>query len=90
MLVFVCVLTERSLKILLIQKYFISKQDIANLRRNAVINDFMKHYDDATSLEIMVNELQSEDYNPILVYKPQQKKIAIFSAIPDDKFIIAI
>ena len=90
MLVIIYLLTERSLKILLIPQKFISKQDIANLRQKTVINDFMKHYDDATSLEITVNELQIEDYNPILVYKPQQKKIAIFSAIPDDKFIIAI
>ena len=90
MLVIIYLLTEKSLKILLIPEKFISKQDIANLRRKTVINDFMKHYDDATYLEIKVNELQSEDYNPIPVYKPQQKKIAIFSAIPDDKFIIVI
>ena len=50
----------------------------------------MKHFDDAASVQMMVNELHDEEYNPVLIYKPQHKKIPEFPALPDDTFIFAM
>ena len=47
-----------------------SKQDCYNKRKKLSWNTSC-HTDDAMSVDILVKELQSEEYNPILIYKPQ-------------------
>ena len=47
-----------------------SKQDYYNKRKKLSWNT-SRHTDDAVSVDILVKDLQSEDYNPILIYKPQ-------------------
>ena len=34
----------------------------------------MRHADDATSVQMIVKELQNETYDPVLIYKPQRVK----------------
>lgn len=72
------------------RRHLITKQDVANLRRKVCDKTFMKHFDDAASVQMMVNELHDEKYNPVLIYKPQHKKIPEFPALPDDTFIFAM
>ena len=50
----------------------------------------MKHQDDATSVQMMVNELRNELYDPVLFYKPQHKKSPDYPCLPDDAFVLAI
>ena len=72
------------------QRHLISKQDIANIKRKVVDSSIMRHADDATSVNLLVNELRGEPYDPVLLYKPQHTTSPEFVAIPRDVFILAI
>ena len=50
----------------------------------------MRHADDATSVNMIVNELRGEPYGPILLYKPQHNTSPEFATIPDNVFILGI
>ena len=52
------------------RKHLVSKQDCYNKRKKLSSNT-SRHADDAISVNILINELQNEDYNPIVIYKPQ-------------------
>ena len=53
------------------RRHLITKQDVANLRRKVCDQKFMKHSNDAASVNMMVNELRNEKYNQVLLYKAQ-------------------
>ena len=70
------------------RKHLVTKQDCYNKRKGIRWNS-SRHAEDAVSVDLLVNELQSEDYDPILLYKPQgiddsNKKI------PQDRFVLVI
>lgn len=50
----------------------------------------MRHEDDATSVEAIVNELHEEPFDPVLFYKPQHRKSPEYASLPDDAFVLAI
>ena len=50
----------------------------------------MRHQDDATSVSLVVAELQQESFNPILVYKPQGTLDSQYPSLPVDSFILII
>ena len=70
------------------RKRLVSKQDCYNKRKKLSCNT-SRHADDAISVNILINELQNEDYNPILIYKPQG---APDPDVPfsEDRFVFAI
>ena len=70
------------------RKRLVSKQDCFNKQKKLSCNT-SRHADDAMSVNILINELQNEDYNPILIYKPQG---APDPGVPfsEDRFTLAI
>ena len=52
-------------------KHLESKQDILNLKHRIQDCSVIRHSDDATSVQLAVNALQQEEFNPILYFKPQ-------------------
>ena len=51
------------------RKHLVKKKDIANIR--ILVNDMavIRNQDDAMSVDLLVQELRGEPYNPILLYK---------------------
>ena len=47
-----------------------TKQDCYNKRKKLGWN-VSRHAEDAVSVDLLVKELQNENHNPILLYKPQ-------------------
>ena len=72
------------------RKHLITKQDVANLKRKVCDMAIMKHPDDATSVQMMVNELHNESYDPVLIYKPQHERSSEHPSLPADVFLLAI
>ena len=72
------------------RKHLITKQDVANLKRKVCDMAVMRDPDDATSVQMMVNELEDESYNPVLIYKPQHKQSSEHPSLPADAFVLAI
>ena len=72
------------------RKHLITKQDVANLKRKVCDMAIMRDSDDATSVQLIVNELQDESYNPVLIYKPQHKQSSEYPSVPADAFLLAI
>ena len=50
----------------------------------------MKHSDDATSVQMMVHELRNEEYNPVLIHKPQHVQAPEYPSLPEDAFVLAL
>ena len=72
------------------RRHLITKQDVANLRRKVWNRTFMKHSDDAASVNMMVNELYNEVYNPVLLHKAQHIAEPEYPSLPDDAFVLAM
>lgn len=52
-------------------EHLINKQDIHNIQQQFSIDDVQKHSDDSKSVSAWVVELQSTEYDPVLLYKAQ-------------------
>lgn len=50
----------------------------------------MRHKEDGMSVDLTVKTLQTENYNPILLYKPQGIQLPELPKIEKDAFILAI
>ena len=50
----------------------------------------MKHTDDGMSVDLTVKILQSENYNPVLLYKPQGATQAEIPRVCAESFLLAI
>ena len=50
----------------------------------------MRHSDDGTSVQIIVNEVRNEAYDPVLIHKSQHVKTLDCALLPDDAFVLAI
>ena len=64
-------------------RHLIKVQDISNIRRKVIDSTIMRHQDDATSVEMIVNELHQEPINAVLLYKPQHCKVAQCPSLPE-------
>lgn len=53
-------------------------------------SQIMRHQDDATSVSLVVAELQQEPFNPILVYKPQGILDNQYPSLPTESFTLII
>jgi hypothetical protein len=49
-----------------------------------------RHDDDATSVTMMVAELQQELFNPVVIFKPQDSKDDSHPALQTDSFVLVI
>lgn len=72
------------------RKHYLSNQDVRNIRRSVVDGKIKRHENDATSVDILVRELQQEPFNPILIYKPQGVVNDEYPTISKDSFIVAV
>ena len=72
------------------RKHLLTRQDINNIRRNVKDSQIMWHQDDATSVSLVVAELQQEPFNPILVYKPQGILDNQYPSLPTESFTLII
>eukprot|EP00794_Sanderia_malayensis_P017246 gene17246-18967_t len=67
--------------------HLISKQDVYNIMHQYNISAVQKHSQDATSVHCWVAELQSQEYNSILCYKPQGEQKY---GLPPNDFLLGI
>jgi len=67
-----------------------SKRDILNIKRNILDQSVIRHSDDATSVQLAVNALQLEDYNPILYFKPQHIDDMDYPQLSQDTFVLIL
>ena len=72
------------------RRHLISHQDIANVKRKVVDYTIMRHEDDAISVDVIVNELHEEPFDPVLVYKVQHHSSPDYPSLPTDAFVLAI
>ena len=52
-------------------EHLTSIQDIENIHRQYNVEGIQRHQNDHQSVDIVVHELQEQDYNPILLYRAQ-------------------
>ena len=72
------------------RKHFITKSDLRNIRVKVDDRIVKRHDDDATSVTMMVAELQQEPFNPIVIFKPQSSKDDSHPALQTDSFVLVI
>jgi len=49
-----------------------------------------RHQNDATLVNLIVEELRNEHYNPVLIYKPHSRSDPQFPTLQDDTFVLTI
>lgn len=72
------------------RKHFVTKQDIANVRRKVKDQSVIRNREDAVSVDMFVNELQKEPYNPVLLYKRQHESSPSYPSLPKESFVLAM
>lgn len=72
------------------RKHFMTTQDIHNIRRSLLDRQIKRHENDATSVDIIVQELKEEQYNPVLIYKPQGTRLQEYPNLPEKSFVLVI
>lgn len=72
------------------RKHFITKQDIANVRVKTKDLTVIRHQEDAISVDLFVQELQLEPYNPILLYKRQHESNPAYPSLSKESFLLAL
>jgi len=48
------------------RKHLVSRRDILNIKHRIQDQSIIRHNDDATSVQLAVNALEQEEFNPIL------------------------
>ena len=72
------------------RKHFVTRQDIANVRMKIKDLTVIRNQEDAISVDMFVNELQKEPYNPILLYKRQHDTSSSYPSLPKESFVFAM
>ena len=67
-----------------------TRQDITNVRVKVKDLTVIRNREDAVSVDMFVNELQKEPYNPILLYKRQHDSNPSYSSLPKESFVFAM
>ena len=69
-------------------KHLVTKRDCYNQRKKLGWK-VSRHSEDAISVDLLVNELMQEEYNPVLVYKPQGTEDPALP-LPKEGFVLGI
>lgn len=72
------------------RKHFLTRRDLLNLKRKVCHLTTVRHQEDSISVDYLVKELQQEEYNPVLLYKPQHQIISTLPQFPASSFLLAI
>ena len=72
------------------RKHYLTKQDIRNISTKVTDNLVKKHKEDALSVQLTVEELQQEPFNPVLIYKPQGVTNPNYPTLSEDAFVLAV
>ena len=72
------------------RRHMVTKQDIANMRLMVKAMAVICNKDDAMSVDLFVQELQGEPYDPILLYKRQHEINQQLPSLTQDAFLLAI
>ena len=67
-----------------------TRQDITNVRVKVKDLTIIRNRKDAVSVDMFVNKLQKEPYNPILLYKWQHDSNPSYSSLPKEYFVFAM
>ena len=72
------------------RRLFLTKINIKNIQTK--VNDFSikRHQNDATSVDLIVEELKNEPYNPVLIYRPQGRTEPHYPMLQDKTFVLAL
>ena len=73
-----------------IQKHFLTKSDIRNMRVKVDDMVIKRHQDDSTSVTMMVAELWQEPFDPILIFKPQGLKNPTLPTLAIESFVLVV
>ncbi|XP_065893096.1 FRAS1-related extracellular matrix protein 2-like isoform X2 [Dysidea avara] len=74
----------------LARQHVMTKTDIKNIETKVKDFSIKRHQNDATSVNLIVEELRNEPYNPVLIYKPQGRAEPQFPTLQDETFVLAI
>ena len=72
------------------RRHLVTRQDCYNLSRKFNLSMRRRHDNDATSVDIYVQELGREAYNPVLLYKQQNTDVQDYPTIQTSTFLLAI
>lgn len=72
------------------RKHFLAKSDIRNIKVKVDDRIVKRHDDDATSVTMMVAELQQEPFNPVVIFKPQGSKVDSHPSLQTDSFVLVL
>ncbi|KAF8771826.1 hypothetical protein HNY73_019196 [Argiope bruennichi] len=65
-----------------------NRKDIHNIRRDFRIEKKIAHKEDAISVDIILQKMIADDYNPIFVYKPIGETLFDFPQIGAEEFLL--
>lgn len=72
------------------RRHFLTTTDIKNIQTKVKDFSIKRHQNDATSVNLIVEELRNEPYNPVLIYKPQGGTEPQFPTLQDETFVLAL
>ena len=72
------------------RRHFITTQDVRNIEISTISRSELFHERDAVSVHLHVGNLQSEDYDPVALYKPYGVLSEALPTLGKDDFILVI
>ena len=75
------------------REHLLVKQDVQNIKRMLNLGNIQKHSNDQTSVDLWVQEAKNQEYNPVLVFKPQGEENAVIGNtdnLAKDSFLLGI
>ena len=72
------------------RKHFVTRRDLLNLRRKVCHLTATRHQEDAISVDYLVQEFRQEEYDPILLYKPQDKIVSTLPQLSADSYLLVV
>ena len=67
-----------------------TRRDLLNLRRKVCHLTATRHQEDAISVDYLVQEFRQEEYDPILLYKPQDKIVSTLPQLSADSYLLVV
>ena len=72
------------------RRHFLTKTDIKNIQTKVKDFSIKRHQNDAASVNLIVEELRNEPFDPILIYKPQGRVEPQYPMLQVETFVLAI
>ena len=72
------------------RKHLVSRRDILNIKHRIQDQSIIRHNDDATSVQLAVNALEQEEFNPILYFKAQHIDDEDYPQLSRDTFVLIL